>query len=47
MYNTSPLSDKKEGFEKKYGIFHTFQNPPTPLAKYGKKQGLKIIFKQF
>ena len=24
----------REGFKKKkkYGIFHTFQNPPTPLA---------------
>ena len=22
----------REGLNKKYGIFHTFQNPPTPLA---------------
>ena len=35
--------------KKKCGIFRTFQNPPTPLAKCGKKiktNGLKIIFKQ-
>ena len=22
----------REGLKKKYGIFHTFQNPPIPLA---------------
>ena len=22
----------REGFKKKYGIFHTFQHPPTPLG---------------
>ena len=36
----------REGFKKKCGIFQTFQNPPTPLAKCGKKHGQKIIFKQ-
>ena len=27
----------RKGLKKKYGIFHTFQNPPIPLAWYGKK----------
>ena len=28
----------KGRFQKKYcGVFHTFQSPPTPLAKCGKK----------
>ena len=27
----------KGRFKKKCGIFRTFQNPPTPLAKCGKK----------
>ena len=37
----------REGFKKKKkkkcGIFRTFQNPPTPLAKCGKKNKNNMV----
>ena len=36
----------KKGFKKNGGIFHTFQNPPTPLANCGKKRN-NMVLKSF